>query len=477
MALRLQETVRVAAVPHFHSEPYLHVAGLSHKSVLIAWGAFYFRTRPNGAHQLVEADDLQWVHPPRRDTIGARSTPYGPAHVEVRRLDGTLAATASTNTCNHCWVAGLEPDTPYTYTVQVKHEPWARDERWDWDRHAGGLSQQGRRYHNVFRTLPDPSQPLHAPFTFAVIGDFGTGVRRPSTPTRRQAEVAAALERAVDAHDVRLVLTTGDNIYASRRFLLWTSDTGDEDDDWFFTYFQPYRYLLNRVPVYPSIGNHDAAEMEEHDDRDQVTDNFYLRERLMADEAAGRASVDPGLFYRFRVASDVEFVCIDTSKEAFFRFGRLFEHPRHREWLEAAFPAVPDGVAWRIPFGHHPPYCAGPRHHNTDGMEAVVALFERSGVRAAFSGHEHNFQHARTGGIDYFISGAGSKIRTGRPDDWDGAFTQTWAPTCHFLLVTIDGPAMTVRAIAETRDGELVEVVRENVAGDPVAGPMIVWRP
>ena len=74
--------------------------------------------------------------------------------------------------------------------------------------------------------------------------------------------------------------------------------TGDEDDDWFFTFFQPYRYVINRVPVYPSIGNHDAAESEECDDRAQVEDNFYLVERLSGEEAAGRASFKPGLFYR-----------------------------------------------------------------------------------------------------------------------------------------------------------------------------------
>ena len=78
------------------------------------------------------------------------------------------------------------------------------------------------------------------------------------------------------------------------------------------------------MPVCPSIGNHDTRETEECDDRGQVMDNFYLATRLASEEAAGRASVGPGLFYRFRVASDVEFVCIDTSKEHFFRRGRLF---------------------------------------------------------------------------------------------------------------------------------------------------------
>src|SRR5207249_4082373 len=73
---------------------------------------------------------------------------------------------------------------------------------------------------------------------------------------------------------------------------------GDEDDDWFCTYYQPYRYMVNRVPVYPCIGNHDAGETEDRDDREQLLDNLFLRERIARDAASGRASVDPGLFYR-----------------------------------------------------------------------------------------------------------------------------------------------------------------------------------
>ena len=207
------------------------------------------------------------------------------------------------------------------------------------------------------------------------------------TIKRRQLEVAQALERAVDQYDVRVILTTGDNIYAAKRFMLWTGDSGDEDDDWFFTYYQPYRYVLNRVPVCPSIGNHDTEETEEHDDRDQVMDNMYLRERLAGEEAAGRASISPGLFYRFRASSDVEFVCIDTSKESFFRRGRIFEYPKHWEFMQSAFPrAAEDPVRWRIPFGHHPPFSAGPQHHNTRGMSPVIDLFERAACACRSAG-------------------------------------------------------------------------------------------
>lgn len=462
-------------MPEFHAEPYVYLAGLSHKSALLAWGAFYFKARSDGRAKLVDDEDLQWVHPPRCETIGARSDPYGPATVEVRDESGALVASALTNSCNHCAVSGLKANTRYIYSVTVKHELWGAGVRWDWDPQMQGLVQADRVYRNEFRTLPDPQAPLAEPFSFIVIGDFGVGMRRPSSEKVRQLEVARALERAVDEHDVRLILTTGDNIYASNRFLLWARDTGDEDDDWFFTYFQPYRYVLNRIPVCPSIGNHDTQETEEHDDREQLMDNMYLRERLAGEEAAGRASVGPGLFYRFRATSEIEFVCFDTSKEDFFRRGRIYEYPKHWEFMQKAFPAGPEqAIKWRIPFGHHPPFCAGPLHHNTRGMGSVVELFERSGVRVAFSGHEHNFQHSRVNGIDYLVTGAGAKIRRRMPDGFAEAHTLTWSGECHFLLATIDGDRMTVRAIGESPGEALLDIPRLTPEGDAVRGPIAV---
>jgi hypothetical protein len=70
-------------MPEFHAEPYIYLPTVTHKSALIAWGAFYFRVTSRDRFKLVDDSDLKYVHPPRKDSIGACSAPYGPARVEV----------------------------------------------------------------------------------------------------------------------------------------------------------------------------------------------------------------------------------------------------------------------------------------------------------------------------------------------------------------------------------------------------------
>jgi len=471
-------------MPDFYAEPYLHLAGLSHKSALVTWGAFYFKTRDNSPEfKLVDDSDLKNVFPPRQQSIGARSTPYGEAVVTVRDLDGTVVSQRSTAVANGLWMTGLRPDTPYRYEVVVKGEAWAGGRRRDWVAEKKGL-EPSRAYDNVFRTLPDPALPAPGPVAFAVIGDFGAGVRKPGT---RQKVVADALEALAMERGVRFIVTTGDNIYAQRKLLgLPIGSQGDEDDDWFFTFYQPYRYLLNRMPVYPSIGNHDTGETEAQDDRDQLMDNLYLRERIEADQAAGRASVGPGLFYRFRVGADIELIALDTSKDSLLSHERLLLHPNHRQFLHESFPRVEGQPIWRLPFGHHPPFCAGPQHKNTGDFArqidvagescTVLELFARAGVRVAFSGHEHNFQLSRSGATLHVLSGGGAKVREDRPhrSDMARAFTEAWAAECHFLLVTIDGRRMTIEPVAGLEGGRPRYVRAEAPDGTPVAFPLEV---
>lgn len=470
-------------MPDFHAEPYLYLAGLTHKAALIAWGGFYFRVRSrrNGDEwKLVDDSDLDHVHPPRRESIGARSEPFGAARVEVFETTGNLVGFAETTTTNHAWVTGLRPDTEYTYRVIVNGEEWAAGERRDWvvDAEGQGLKLNGRRYDNRFRTHPHPEE--RAPLAFAVIGDFGIGVRKASTPGRVQREVADALERAADARGVRLLLTTGDNIYAGKTLLgIPFGATGDEDDDWFFTFYQPYRYLLNRLPVYPAVGNHDTGETEASDDRQQLIDNFFFNERFTGEESAGRSSIGPGLMYRFRYGADVEFVCVDTSRQTLLFGDRFFEHKNHASFLDASFPVGEEGLRpWRIPFTHHPPFCAGPQHSNSKSLiKHMLPLFKRSGVKAVFSGHEHNFQHSRVEGIDYFITGAAGKVRLEPPTKFADAHTNAWAAAGNFLVVEVSAERMVVTALAALGpNGELLELQTFDPAGHRAASTFVIER-
>jgi tartrate-resistant acid phosphatase type 5 len=462
-------------MPDFYAEPYVHLAGLTHKSALVAWGAFYFRVKgKTGEMRLVDDDSLKHVHPPRRQSIGAASEPYTDhAVVNVRDKTGKVISEVADH-ANHCWVTGLMPDTEYTYDVLVNGEEWARGERREWqsDGTHQGLLPQGRRYDNKFRTFPDPTLAA-TELTFAIVGDFGTGIKKPSDRDRRQREIAQTLEKAVAEENIRLILTTGDNIYARRTLGVFTNNSGNEDDDWFFTFYQPYRYVINRIPIYPCLGNHDAAESEDGDDRDQVYDNLYIRERIAAEEATERASVGPGLFYRFRYGANIEFVCLDTSRETFFS-QRLFLHNRHQRFLELAFPQ--DGPRmWRIPFCHHPPFSAGPRHHNTQDMIPLLQLFQRAGVRVVFSGHEHNFQHSRHAGTDFFITGAAGKRRPGTPTTFADAHTISWSNECHLLVVKITGEHLTVIPYGECgAEGILKPIPRFTPTGARITGPISI---
>jgi hypothetical protein len=247
----------------------------------------------------------------------------------------------------------------------------------------------------------------------------------------------------------------GDNVYRGQPGLVG-DEGGGEDDDWYGSFYQPYRYVLARVPFYPAVGNHDTADTESSDDREQIADNFHTDVRFLPAAGEGRASVDPGLFYRFGFGADVEFVCIDTSLADGLPVDHYFQDPKHRNWLEDALPPQGSpGPAWRIPFSHHPTYCAGPHHPNTAPMiDDLVPLFRRAGVRVVFAGHEHNFQLSRADGISYFLSGAGGKLREEPPHDFAAAHTVAWTAQAHLLHVRIDGGTMTVTPYAGLVDGE-----------------------
>ncbi len=468
--------------PTLHFEPFLYLAGLTHDDALIAWGGFWFRRPPaddEGGHwSIVEDADLERrTGDDRNDSIGARSAPYGHARVEVLDAGGRTVAEATTDEVNHAWVRGLQPDTDYRYRVTVDGDEWAAGPTRRCEPDDGRFRLvEGRPYDNRFRTFPAPD--VRAPVAFAVLGDYGVGILASGGRGSRQHGVARAVERAVDHHDVRLVVTTGDNVYIGDEDT--AAGSGREDDDWYFSFYEPYRHVINRVPIYPAVGNHDSDDTEASDDRGQLQDNLFTDERFTREAEAGRASVDPGLYYRVSVGADVDLISVDTTLASDHdEHEQFFEIPGHLSFLEDVFPPSDgtsdgDGPRWRIPFSHHPPFCAGPSHANMERMiETVVPLYERAGVALALSGHEHNFQLNRRNGVTYVVSGAGGKSDYETPGGFEEAHTEAWAPGAHFLLVTVDGDELTLVPVTEVADdGALTPLDLRTPDGSTFATPI-----
>ena len=433
-----------------HGEPFIHLVDLASDRALIAWGAFFFQRTEGSRWEIVDDEQLP-DRVGRRRCIGATAEPYGQATVQVLTPDGKLAAEAATDERAWVWVEGLEPETDYRYRVKVDGKEWAAGELWDWvpiERGGYDLAPAGRSYDLRFRTWPHPDHPT-PPVCFVAMGDYGVGVRADAESSRRQRSIADVMERLVADHDVRFVLSLGDNIYQGEQGRV-DAEGGGEDDDWYSSFFQPYRLAIARVPILPAIGNHDSSDSEGSDDRAQMEDNFHIRERFH--HGLETASVLPGLFYRLRYGAGLELACLDTSLDSEQQeIHRYFQAPQHQQWLHSTFDRR--GDRWLIPYSHHPVYTAGPDHQNDEEMrQAFEPFFDAAGVRLVLAGHEHNFQISEVGGRTYVVSGAAGQLDERVPEGFTHAHTTAWAAQAHLLLIKIDGAEATLTPIAGLLD-------------------------
>lgn len=465
-----------------HFEPFVHLAGLDDDQALIAWGGFWFRPFDDGhGWHIVDDEQLGEIEPGRNESIGVRSTPYGSARVEVFDDHDRLVASAETDEANHVWVRGLAPSTEHRYEITVDGEPWVPEECMRWHRidgERGELRPAGRTYDCRFRTFPEPG--ARDALRFVALGDYGVGIQTADAQGEYQEHLADVLERLVDEPGLDLVLTLGDNIYHLESESVGGS--GAEDDDWYFSYYEPYRFVISRVPVYPTVGNHDGAETEVSNDRAQLADNHFTDLRFDPSVESDRSAISveqgetPGLFYRFSFGDLVEFVCVDTSEAGAFEADRYFDDPEHIPFLDEVFDPERDRPRWLVPFCHHPIYTAGPHHENDEAqVRSLLPRYRDAGVQVVLAGHEHNFQHAVDDGIHHLVCGAGGKLREGRPQQTRAAHTLSWAAQPHLLLVEADRESLTLLPVADLDDaGHPVPIDVEVVEGEEDPLPIVI---
>jgi hypothetical protein len=233
---------------------------------------------------------------------------------------------------------------------------------------------------------------------FAVIGDSGTG-------EREQYEVAQEMEIYRERVNFDFVIMLGDNIYG-----------GHSPVDFVRKFEQPYKPLLDAgVKFYASLGNHDNPG-----------DERLYKPFNMGGER----------YYSFK-KGDVAFFALDSN----------YMDPAQLTWIEQNLRQ--SEAKWKICYFHHPLYSDGKSHGPDMDLRAQLApIFQRYGVNAVFSGHEHVYERIRPeNNIYYFILGNSGKLMTHdfrRSPDMIAGFDTDRS----FMIVEISGEKLYFQVIS-----------------------------
>jgi 3',5'-cyclic AMP phosphodiesterase CpdA len=268
---------------------------------------------------------------------------------------------------------------------------------------------------------------------FAVMGDTGTG-------SREQYEVAKQMVAFHREFAFDFVIMLGDNIYGS--------DTPAEMANKFAT---PYKPLLDAGVVFHAVlGNHDSPSQR-----------FYKP-----------FNMGGGRYYTFQTSKGGPADAIEGGV-AFFALDTDYLDKPQVDWLEKALSS--SSAAWKISFFHHPLYSSSATHGSALESRAILEpLFVKYGVSAAFSGHDHVYERIKPqkGGIVYWVSGAGGRVRIGDLRATD-LTAKGFDRDSHFILVEISGDDLYFQAVSrtgETIDSGVVHRPGGSAAAVPPAG-------
>jgi predicted phosphodiesterase len=248
-----------------------------------------------------------------------------------------------------------------------------------------------------FRTAASSDQA----FSFAVIGDSGTGSR----------DQYAVADRMV-ALDPQFVLHTGDVIYP---------DGQASGYDPFF--FQPYQALARRAPIFSTLGNHDYHTQNGR----PYLDAFYLPHNNPANTER---------YYSFDWGN-AHFTALD------FNTG---PDTAQLAWLQNDLAST--DKSWKFVFYHQAIYSSGP-HGYESWVEAkrqlLAPIFEQHHVDIVFNGHDHDYERTQLiNGVLYIVSGGGGgSLYQVNPQ----SFSTYAESTYHTVFVTVDGCILNLQAV------------------------------
>jgi predicted phosphodiesterase len=221
---------------------------------------------------------------------------------------------------------------------------------------------------------------VSTPFHFVACGDS-----RFHDPKDREAadpDVRQTLVQAFARSNPAFISFGGDIVY-----------NGDDTDDWKVWDSETAVWREKKIPVYPTLGNHEL-----HGNENVALDNYFLR----------FPDLKNSLYYSVRAANTLLLV-LDSSLDE--TFGPQWQ------WLTQKLDHLPGDVDFVVIVLHHPPYTSssdakrfGGGHSARFKEQELARLLEarQQNLRArivVFSGHVHNYERHEHGGITYFVSG------------------------------------------------------------------------
>jgi tartrate-resistant acid phosphatase type 5 len=232
--------------------------------------------------------------------------------------------------------------------------------------------------------------------------------------------VAQALTQAAQASEIQFVLSVGDNFYEN-------GVANVTDPQWQTTYEQVYTDASLQVPWYIAMGNHDhdfGRGQAEIDYYTQKMDNrwmcpaFYYNQVLALPNGQTMEIViiDTWLLDPTPNEKYLEHLAITDEHNSRAALEYFRAHDKHRikalgdaqiAWLSQTLNA--STANWLFVAGHYPVYSGGANGNTQELITDVLPLMVAANVDAYMSGHDHCLQHLQSNGMDFWLSGSGSK--------------------------------------------------------------------
>jgi hypothetical protein len=266
--------------------------------------------------------------------------------------------------------------------------------------------------------LTTPPSGGAAPVRFAVIGDSGTGCPEEYDAVAR-----------IRSFGPDFVLGTGDMAYES--------GTAAEVRTRFTVPFAP---LLASVPVFPSLGNHDAA----------TADGQPLLDALVLPTNAADGTER---YYAFDWGP-CHVVALDSNQD-------LSAASLQRAWLDQDLAA--SDAAWTFVFFHHPPYSSSSHGSDLALRASLGPVFDAHHVDVVFNGHDHDYErtypmlaggatdvaeepaYVAPAGTVYVVTGGGGR---GLYPSGTSSFTASSRSAFHVVVVDVSGGTLTLTSLA-----------------------------